>query len=160
MKINKAIEELLNRKGTAHVSTSSKDGLPNTSLKGIVRVDPSGYIYVMDLFNGKTRHNLEKNNKVSLTISDIEAFRGYQFKGTAKLIKKGRLFEELSERWAAISARAVTERVIGNIKKGSSHGRHELHLPKPKYLIKIHVSKIYDLCPIWIRILKPREVTA
>jgi hypothetical protein len=130
------------------VSSASNDGKPNASLKGVVDVIPQeGVIYFLDLYSQKTKDNLKENPQVSISIADIEGFEGYQFKGVVELIDEGDLFKKYVKRWERQRTVLLIERMIKNVQKGSSHGRHELYLPEPKYLVKVRVTEIYDLLP-------------
>jgi hypothetical protein len=130
------------------VSSSSKDGKPNASLKGIVEVIPEeGVIYFLDLYSQKTKENLVENPQVSISIADIEAFEGYQFKGVVELIDNGEMLKKYIKKWERQRTALLIERMIKNVQKGSSHGRHELYLPEPKYLVKVRVTEVYDLLP-------------
>jgi hypothetical protein len=130
------------------VSSSSKDGKPNASLKGIVEVIPEeGVIYFLDLYSQKTKENLVENPQVSISIADIEAFEGYQFKGVVELIDNGEMLKKYIKKWERQRTALLIERMIKNVQKGSSHGRHELYLPEPTYLVKVRVTEVYDLLP-------------
>ena len=59
------------------VSTVDPDGMPHISCKGIVQIDPDGTIYLLDLYTGKTRANLERNPAISLSAVDEHKFKGY-----------------------------------------------------------------------------------
>jgi hypothetical protein len=130
------------------VASCSKSGEPNASLKGIVDVEADkGIIYFLDLYAEKTKENLAGNAQVSISAADIDGFVGYQFKGQAEIIEKDELFEKYKEKWEKQRTNLLIERMVKNIQKGSSHGRHELYLPEPKYLVKVTVKEIYDLLP-------------
>ena len=151
VKINQEMERLLLKQNVVVVGTSGPDGLPNLSLKGVVKVDLEGSIYFLDLYRGKTRRNLERDPRVSLVVYDVPEFRGYQFAGEAELIESGPLFEETVERWKKKKTTLLSKRIIANIRKGYSSGRSELSLPTPKYLVRVKVEKIHDLVPEALR---------
>jgi hypothetical protein len=140
--------KLLSKHKIVMVSSASKDAKPNASLKGVVDVIPEeGVIYFLDLYSQKTKDNLNENPQVSISIADIEGFEGYQFKGVVELIDEGKLFKKYVKKWERQRTVLLIERMIKNVQKGSSHGRHELYLPEPKYLVKVRVTEIYDLLP-------------
>lgn len=148
MELDKAMAKLLSKHKIVMVSSSSKDGKPNASLKGIVEVIPEeGVIYFLDLYSQKTKENLVENPQVSISIADIEAFEGYQFKGVVELIDNGEMLKKYIKKWERQRTALLIERMIKNVQKGSSHGRHELYLPEPKYLVKVRVTEVYDLLP-------------
>ena len=148
MELDKAMAKLLSKHRIVMVSSASKEGKPNASLKGIVEVVPEeGVIYFLDLYSQKTKKNLIENPQVSISIADIEGFEGYQFIGVVELIDDGEMFRKYVGKWEKQRTVLLIERMIKNVKKGSSHGRHELHLPEPKYLAKVRVTEVYDLLP-------------
>jgi len=148
VELNKAMAKLLSKHRIVMVSSASKDGKPNASLKGIVEVMPEeGIIYFLDLYSQKTKDNLLENPQVSISIADIEGFEGYQFKGIVELIDNGEMFKKYIKKWERQRTVLLIERMIKNVQKGSSHGRHELYLPEPRYLVKVRITEIYDLLP-------------
>jgi len=148
VEFNKKMAKLLSKHKIVMVSSASKDGKPNASLKGIVEVMPEeGIIYFLDLYSQKTRDNLLENPQVSISIADIEGFEGYQFKGIVEMIDDGEKFKKYIKKWERQRTVLLIERMIKNVQKGSSHGRHELYLPEPKYLVKVRITEIYDLLP-------------
>jgi len=148
VEFNKKMAKLLSKHKIVMVSSASKDGKPNASLKGIVEIMPEeGIIYFLDLYSQKTRDNLLENPQVSISIADIEGFEGYQFKGIVEMIDDGEKFKKYIKKWERQRTVLLIERMIKNVQKGSSHGRHELYLPEPKYLVKVRITEIYDLLP-------------
>lgn len=106
----------------AWVGTASRDGTPNATPKGSVRILDDSHLIFADLFSRKTRANLKENPQVSVTVIDVATFKGYQFKGTAELIDSGPLFEEVKEQ----------------LKQAPRQ------LPPPVYVVRIAVHAIYD----------------
>ncbi len=104
------------------VATASKDGEPNATPKGTVRVLDSEHIVFADLYSLKTRRNLEENPRVAVTVVDSASRSGFQIKGTAELITTGPLFDETATM----------------LKTASSE------LPPLYYLVKITVESVYD----------------
>ncbi len=152
--INEEMRRLLLKENVAVVGTVGGRGVPNLALKGVVRVDPEGYVYFFDLFRGKTRSNLKGNPSVALSVFNIREFKGYQFKGRAELIESGPLFDELAGHWTAKRRSLSTQRIIDNVRRGFSHGRSEIHFPSPRYLVRMEVERIYDLVPPALRVGK------
>jgi len=139
------------KENVAVVGTVNSRGLPNLSLKGVVRVDPDGHIYFFDLFRGKTHANLKKNPSVAISVFNIHDFKGYQFQGRAEVIEASPLFDELAAHWAAKKRTLFTQRIVENVRRGFSHGRSESHFPHPRYLVRVEVEKIHDLVPPALR---------
>lgn len=132
------------------VSTADKNGRPNASPKGIVKIDKDA-IYFLDLFYGKTRNNLTSNKFAAISVVDVNEFTGFQFKGRVTLINKGKLFNHMVKLWDAHKTGLVVERIIRNVHRGMSGKMTEQHLPRPKYLVKLGVEEIHNLIPPKLR---------
>ena len=134
------------------VSTIDADGLPHVSCKGIVKIEPEGIIYLLDLYKGKTYDNLQRNPAISLSAVDEHKFRGYNLKGTAKIVRADELKSHIIKMWEDKIVARITHRLIKNLKGEPGHERHpEAELPKPKYLIVMTVNEIVDLTPPLLR---------
>lgn len=148
MDFNKNISELMEKIGYIYVSTSSLKGLPNMAIKGVAKTDISTKsIYFLDLYNGKTAHNLKDNPKVSISIVDFKGFCGYQLIGTAEMIDSGEEFDSCSMNWELDKYNRYKERISNNLKYFIQEDVSELDLPKPEYLVKVTVDKVLSLSP-------------
>lgn len=104
------------------VATASKDGMPNVSIKGTLRVLDDEHLLFADIFSLKTRKNLEENPKVAIMVYDSATGTAYSFKGSAELIAKGSFYDQ----------------TVGEIKKQLPQ------LPAAKYIVRITVEAIYN----------------
>ena len=120
-KIPKEVQEFLKGK-MAWVATAASDGMPNTTPKGSVKIIDDEHIVFADLFSKKTRENLRANPKVAVTVVDMTTYKGYQIKGSAKILESGLLFEQVAE----------------EIKKAP------MKLPPLQYVVQITVEAVYD----------------
>lgn len=93
-------EEMMNlvtEQRLAFVATASKQGAPNVSPKGSIRVLDSGTLYFIDSRSEKTMRNLAENPLVALDVFDFKAKKGFHFKGRAEVTNKGHFFEQVVE---------------------------------------------------------------
>jgi len=104
------------------VATASRDGVPNVSIKGSLRLLDDEHLVFADLFSLKTRKNLSENPKVAIMVYDADSQRGYMFKGSAEQIASGPLFDQTVE----------------------GIRRQRPQLPVPKYVVEVTVESIYD----------------
>ena len=104
------------------VATATREGVPNVTPKGTVRVLDDQHVIFADLFSLKTRQNLEQNPQVAVTVVDPATAKGYQLKGRAELISSGPLYEDMAAKLKQSSAL----------------------LPPIKCVVKITVEAIYD----------------
>ncbi|MFQ5888031.1 MAG: pyridoxamine 5'-phosphate oxidase family protein [Candidatus Hydrothermarchaeales archaeon] len=134
------------------VSTVDKNGSLHNSCKGIVKINSSGSIYLLDLYKGRAFENLERNPHISITAVDEHSFIGFCLKGKAKIIAGKELKSQIIKAWEDRITSRITRRVIKNIQGEKGHSRHpEALLPKPEYLIVMDVEETVSLIPQHIK---------
>jgi predicted pyridoxine 5'-phosphate oxidase superfamily flavin-nucleotide-binding protein len=121
VKIPSELQEFLKGK-LGWVATSAKDGTPNVSIKGSLRLLDDEHLLFSDLSSMKTRKNLQENPKVAIMVYEESSRRGYIFKGPVEVMGSGPLFDQAVE----------------GLKKAMPQ------LPPPKYVVKVTVESIYD----------------
>jgi hypothetical protein len=121
VKISAELQEFIKGK-QGWVATASREGTPNVSIKGTLRVMDDEHLVFADIFSLKTRKNLQENPKVAIMVFDAEARRGYAFKGKTEQVESGPLFDQTVE----------------SIRKSMPQ------LPTPKYVVKVTVESIWD----------------
>ena len=119
--IPKSVQDFLPGK-MAWVATTSRDGEPNVTPKGTLKLLDDQHILFADLFSLKTRRNLQDNNKIAVTVVDAASAKGYQLKGTAELVDSGPLFE-------------TTSKELKSVPK---------ELPPLHHVVKITVESVFD----------------
>jgi hypothetical protein len=119
--IPKYVQDFLPGK-LAWVATASRDGQPNVTPKGSLKLLDEHHVLFADLFSLKTRKNLEENAKVAVTVVDTATAKGYQLKGTAEVVTSGPLLEETSKQL-----------------KEAPRGLPPLH-----HVVKITVESVFD----------------
>ena len=130
------------------VSTVDRNGSLHSSCKGIVKINQSGRIYLLDLYKGKTYENLNQNPHISITAVDEHRFRGYCLKGKAKIIKKYMLKSHIIKAWESKITSRIAHRLLKTIRGEKGHPRHpETLFPKPEYMIVMEVKEVINLTP-------------
>lgn len=119
--IPKYVQDFLPGK-LAWVATASRNGEPNVTPKGSLKLLDENHVFFADLFSLKTRKNLAENNKVAVTVVDAAKGKGYQIKGTAEIVSEGPLFEETSKQMKAVPKA----------------------LPPVQHVVKITVESVFD----------------
>jgi len=120
-KIPAELQEFLKGK-QGWVATAARDGMPNLSIKGSLRMLDDGHLVFADIYSLKTRKNLQENPKVAIMVYEEASRRGYAFKGSAEMVASGPLFDQTVE----------------GIKKVMPQ------LPTPKYVVKVTIESIFD----------------
>ncbi|MFB3919721.1 hypothetical protein BU251_06985 [Candidatus Velamenicoccus archaeovorus] len=148
MKLGRDVVHFLQNQGFVVVSTIDAAGYPHNSCKGIVEIDESGRVYLLDLFRARTRRNLEANPLISITAVDEHKFSGYCLKGRARIVSQEEIKPHLTRAWEERITSRLTKRLIKNIHGEKGHALHpEALLPKPEYVIAMDVEEVVDLAP-------------
>ncbi len=121
VKIPEYVQEFMKGK-IGWVASASREGMPNVSIKGSLRVLDEEHLLFADLFSLKTRKNLEENPQVAVMVYDSESRTGYELKGRVELISQGPLYDQAVERLKQLPT----------------------PLPPPKYVVRITVEAIYN----------------
>jgi general stress protein 26 len=147
-KLSDEIVEFLARQGFVVVSTVDASGSIHNSCKGIVKIDKSGKIYLLDLYLHRTFENLKKNHHISITAVDEHKFSGYCLKGKGKILETKELHHGIINAWEERIAGRISQRIIKNIRGEQGHPHQpEASLPKPQYIILMEVEEVVDLTP-------------
>jgi len=146
--LNEGLIHFFQKQHYVVVTTIDKKGYPHNSCKGIVEICKDSKVYLLDLYRGKTRLNLQKNHNISIAAVDGHKFIGYSLKGSAKIVEKTRLGPHILKLWEEKITKRLSHRLIKNIKGEKGHPRHpEVLLPKPEYLIEVDVEEVVNLTP-------------
>jgi predicted pyridoxine 5'-phosphate oxidase superfamily flavin-nucleotide-binding protein len=121
VKISAELQEFIKGK-QGWVATAARDGTPNVSIKGSLRVLDDEHLLFADIFSLKTRANLKDNPRVAIMVYDAETHRGYAFKGKTEQLESGPVFDQTVEA----------------IKKAMPQ------LPTPKYVVRVSIDSIWD----------------
>jgi len=149
MKLNDTIKHFLSKQHYVVVSTLDKKGMLHTSLKGLVEIEPSGKILLLDLYKTRTYENISNNPNVALTAVDDKCFKGLSLSGKAKIIERVNIPKKKLDIWHERLAKRIARRVITHVKenRGESESIPEAKFPLPQYLIEVTVERVVDLAP-------------
>ncbi len=125
VKITDEMRKFISTRKISYVATVGKNGLPNVSPKGPLRVIDDKTLAFADLFSKKTRNNLAENPQIAVSVVDEDKKEGFQFRGKAEVLRSGPLFVQISN----------------DISK-PYHKR-----PVIQSVVKITVKEIHDLAP-------------
>jgi len=134
------------------ISTIDKNGYPHNACKGIVEIDKSGRVYLLDLYMAGTYENLKINPHISITAVDEHKFKGYSLKGRAKIIPKEKVTRRILKMWEDRINSRISHRLLKNLQGEKGHEAHpEALFPMPAYLIEVDVTEVVDLTPPHIK---------
>jgi len=150
--LTKEIISFFKNQGFVIMSTIDQDGVPHSSCKDIMDIEPDDKIYLLDVYRAKTFANLRNNQKASITAVNEHKFKGYCLKGEAKIVDSHELKPEIFKAWEDRITSRMTARVLKNIHGEKGHSQHpEVQLPKPQYMICIEIKEVVDLTPHKLR---------
>ena len=134
------------------VSSIDQDGFPHTSCKAIVKIDPVGEIYLVDVYLGVTIENIERNPQISISAVDEHKFIGYCLKGKATKMPDNSISQEIIKTWEDNITSRLAKRLLKNLGQDQAQKHHpEASLPQPKHLIVLEVEQIVNLAPYHLR---------
>jgi len=134
------------------ISSIDENGFPHNSAKAIVKIDSSGEIYLIDVYQGLTCKNIKLDSKVSISAIDEHNFVGYCLKGRAKILPNDKINQEVIKTWEDNLTSRLTKRLIKNLANDKSQRYHpEASLPQPKHIIAVEIEQIVDLSPFHLR---------
>ena len=93
-KITDEMKDIASKAKGWAVATATKDGVPNVVSIAFGKVLSENQILLMDVFMKKTEENIRANPRVATSVWDMDALKGYQFKGKARLETSGKVFDE------------------------------------------------------------------
>ena len=146
--LDEEMKEVL-RRNICYFATSTKDGKPNVIPVGLVEPIDDSRILLVDVKMNKTRRNLEENDAVALAVTDFEKLKAYQFKGRAKVVTEGELFEkakQILEKRMKIRKERLRRKIEGEDNPEIKKKLEEMaeRKMKPKAAIVIEVEEIYS----------------
>ncbi len=88
MKITEEIREYIDKRVLCWLATISADNIPNVSPKEIFNYYGTDKIIVANIASPQTVTNIRQNKNVCVSFIDILVQKGFQIKGTARIIEK------------------------------------------------------------------------
>ena len=88
------------------IATSSRDGRPNVSAKGTLRVLDDERLLFADVNSPRTVANLRENPQVAIMVLDPKTRRGCRIWGRAEVLESGETFERINSELAARDVQA------------------------------------------------------
>ena len=93
------IASFLKKQKLGFVATVSSNNLPNLSPKGTIIVWDTDYLAFADIRSPDTMKNLQSNPNLEINVIDPILRKGYLFKGTAKILHEGSLYEKILDQY-------------------------------------------------------------
>ncbi|RNC86377.1 MAG: pyridoxamine 5'-phosphate oxidase family protein [Winogradskyella sp.] len=87
MELTKDIREYIDRSILCWLATASENGVPNVSPKEIFSYYKSDKIIIANIASPQSLQNINVNNNICLSFIDILIQKGFQIKGTARIVR-------------------------------------------------------------------------
>lgn len=88
MELTTEVRECINRCVLCWLATASADNVPNVSPKEIFSHYGAGQIIIANIASPQTVRNIRQNEHVCVSFIDILVQKGFQVKGTARIVEK------------------------------------------------------------------------
>ena len=99
-KLSDDVKEMIARVVPAFVATASKNGKPNVSPKGSVRVLDDEHVAFAEIASPNTIANIKDNPQVEIMVFDPNTWGGCRIRGKANIVESGDLFESFKAQYA------------------------------------------------------------
>jgi hypothetical protein len=129
------MKKMLADVGMIFVGTSSKDGIPNVSVRTAYAVLGNDTIIMLDYFRHKTFWNWQENNRMAISVANKKKVDGYQFKGRCEIVTDSEEIRKLHKKICnnPHTLARLFEKRIANL---------------PPIVVKFIIEEIYTLKPI------------
>ena len=92
-KITEEMKEVAGATRGFALATATKDGDPHVIPVAFGKVLSDDELLLVDVFMKKTVENIRANPKVAVSVWDMKALKGYEFKGSARVETSGTVFD-------------------------------------------------------------------
>lgn len=93
--LSEEIKTFVRKQKLGFIATVCPDGTPNLSPKGTTTVWDDDHLVFADIHSPGTINNLLYNPSIEINVVDVFVRKGNRFKGTARVLSNGKLFEEI-----------------------------------------------------------------
>lgn len=106
------IQDFVRRQKLAFVATVCPDGTPNLSPKGTTTVWDDDHLVFADIHSPGTVENLINNPSIEINVVDFFVRKGYRFKGVAKVLSDGALFDQIISFYKEAGSKYLIKNVV------------------------------------------------
>jgi len=82
------------------IATVSRDGIPNVSAKGSLRVLDDNHLVFADINSPRTIANLKENPNLSVLVVHPKTMKGCRIWGKVEVLSSGELFDRMTQEFA------------------------------------------------------------
>lgn len=100
MRLDDDMKKMIHGQKLGFIATVCPDGTPNLSPKGTTSVWDDEHLVFLHLHSPGTVANLASNPSMEINVVDPIARKGYRFKGRARVLADGELFDRILDFYA------------------------------------------------------------
>ncbi|MCD4845672.1 MAG: pyridoxamine 5'-phosphate oxidase family protein [Methanosarcinales archaeon] len=149
MKLSNEMKQMLDE-NIVYLATSTQEGKPNVVPIGLIHAISDEEVLIGDVLFNKTKKNLEENQLVAISFTDIRRLESYQLKGKAKIYKSGKFFDiglEIMEKKKQKRRESIKQVDDPKINERASKLSEMHRRLKLKAVVLITVEEIYSHIP-------------
>lgn len=106
------IKDFVRQQKLGFIATVCPDGTPNLSPKGTVTVWDDDHLVFLDICSPGTVNNLLQNPSIEINMVDVFIRRGFRFKGTAKVLSNGELYDKIMTSYGEAARKYKIDHVV------------------------------------------------
>jgi len=110
--ITQEIKDFLEQQKLGFVATVSFDGTPNISPKGTIIGWTSELLAFANIRSPDTVNNLKNNPAVEINVIDPVLRRGYLFKGAARILNDGQMYDEILSYYKNNGIKSIIHEIV------------------------------------------------
>jgi predicted pyridoxine 5'-phosphate oxidase superfamily flavin-nucleotide-binding protein len=110
--LSNAVKDFVRRQKLGFIATVCPDGTPNLSPKGTVTVWDDEHLAFLDICSPGTVSNLLHNPSIEINMVDVFIRRGFRFKGKAKVLSGGDLFDKVMASYGEAAKKYKVDHVV------------------------------------------------
>jgi uncharacterized protein len=93
--LDEEMKRVIREQSLGFVATVCPDGTANLSPKGTLMPWGDDQLVFAHLYSPTTIENLRHNPSIEVNVVDVFTRKGYRFKGTAEVVTRGKLYDEI-----------------------------------------------------------------
>src|ERR1044071_876995 len=106
------IKDFVRQQKLGFIATVCADGTPNLSPKGTLTVWDDDHLVFLDICSPGTVSNLLVNPSIEINMVDVFIRRGFRFKGAAKVLSNGELFNKIISTYGEAAKKYKIDHVV------------------------------------------------
>ena len=142
--LSKELIGLMEKKEFVSVATCDFKGRPNAAPKFVLKVE-SDRAYLVDYTIGTSWQNLKINPRISMSLIDARTLKGYQINGSVRIIKRGKLYDNMRDEMTNKEVRLTTQRIIDEVRGHPTHETFEVLISEKFVIFEVRIDEVVEM---------------